>query len=208
MKPLVIGIAGGSGSGKSTVARRIAEGVLPASVTLLDMDAYYRDLAGLSLDERAAVNWDHPHAFDLELFVTQLRCLAGGFPIEKPSYDFISHRRRPQTERIEPVRVVVTEGILLFVDARVRDLCDIKVYVDTDADIRLARRLRRDTRGRGRTLEAVLEQYLGSVRPMHFEFVEPTKRYADVIVPRGMHNDTAIEMVIARIQGRLDSRLG
>ena len=206
MKPLIVGIAGGSGSGKSTVARKIAERLSPVTVALLDMDAYYRDFERLSLEERAAVNWDHPDAFDLELFATQLCRVAGGFSIEKPSYDFIAHRRSADTTPVEPPAVLVTEGILLFVDARVRDLCDIKIFVDTDADIRLVRRLRRDMQWRGRALETILEQYLRTVRPMHLEFVEPSKRYADAIVSHGGDNDAAIEMIIARIVRRLEAR--
>ncbi|MDQ6888177.1 MAG: uridine kinase [Gemmatimonadota bacterium] len=205
MKPLIVGIAGGSGSGKSTVARTIAERLSAVTVALLDMDAYYRDFERLSLEERAAVNWDHPEAFDLDLFATQLRRLADGFPVEKPSYDFIAHRRSADTTPVQPPALLVTEGILLFVDARVRELCDIKIFVDTDADIRLVRRLRRDMRWRGRTLKTILEQYLRTVRPMHLEFVEPSKRHADAIVSCGGDNDDAIEMIIARIERRLEA---
>jgi uridine kinase len=203
MKPMVIGIAGGSGSGKSTVARNVAAALSEASVAFLDMDAYYLDHSHLTLDERRQVNWDHPNAFDWELLVTQLAELAGGRPIDKPVYDFHVHARSQTTVRIPPADVVVIDGILLFVDARVRDLCDVKVFVDADADIRLIRRIKRDMTKRGRPLAEILEQYLSTVQPMHLEFVEPSKRYADVIVPRGGHNPVAIEMIVAKIARRL-----
>lgn len=205
MKPLVIGIAGGTGSGKSTVARRVAEQLTLASVAFLDMDAYYRNLVHLSLDERRQVNWDHPDAFDLDLLVQHLEQLARGEGIDKPVYDFVNHARSSTTRRIEPADVIVVDGILLFVDHRLRDLCDVKVFVDADADIRLARRIKRDMNKRGRPLEEILEQYLTTVRPMHLQFVEPSKRYADVIVPRGGHNPVAIEMITARIQRRFEA---
>lgn len=205
-KPLVIGVAGGTGSGKSTVARRVADALGSRSVAFLDMDAYYRNLTHLSLDERRRVNWDHPDAFDLELLLEHLRSLMAGEPVEKPVYDFVTHARSGRTVRVEPGAVIVLDGILLFVDTRVRELCDVKVYVDADADIRLVRRVRRDMRLRGRPLDEILDQYLSTVRPMHLEFVEPSKRYADVIVPRGGHNEVAIEMIVARIQRRLAGR--
>ncbi len=203
MKPLILGIAGGSGSGKSTVARKVAEALRGASVALVDMDAYYRNMTHLSLEERKRVNWDHPDAFDFELLIAQLGTLAAGEAIEKPVYDFRTHARAAETVHVNAVDVVIVDGILLFVDARVRSLCDIKLYVDADADIRLARRIRRDMRVRGRPLDEILSQYLDTVRPMHLDFVEPSKRWADVIVPRGGHNDVAIEMIAAKIQRRL-----
>ena len=203
MKPLVIGIAGGSGSGKSTVARKVAESLVGASVAFIDMDAYYKNLTHLSIEERRLVNWDHPDAFDMDLLVAQLGRLAAGEAIDKPVYDFVTHARRPDPVRVDAADVVVIDGILLFVDARVRDLCDVKVYVDADADIRLIRRIRRDIKKRGRPLPEILEQYLSTVRPMHLEFVEPSKRYADIIVPQGGHNAVAIEMIVAKIQRRL-----
>ncbi len=203
MKPLVIGIAGGSGSGKSTVARNVAAALGDASVAFLDMDAYYRDHSNLSLEERRRVNWDHPNAFDWELLIEQLGRLASGHAIDKPVYDFVDHARSAETVRIPPADVVVIDGILLFVDARARELCDVKVFVDADADIRLIRRIRRDMAKRGRPLAEILDQYLSTVQPMHLEFVEPSKRYADVIVPRGGHNPVAIEMIVAKIGRRL-----
>lgn len=205
LKPLIIGIAGGSGSGKSTVANNVAELLTTSSVAFIDMDAYYKNFPELRLDERRKLNWDHPDAFDYDLLCQHLEALSKRRPIEKPEYDFVSHLRRPQTIRIEPADVVVIDGILLFVDDRVRELCDVKVFVDADADIRLIRRLQRDTRERGRPLDEIIDQYLSTVQPMHMEFVEPTKRYADVIVPRGGHNAIAIEMIVAKIQRRLAS---
>ncbi|HEU4629438.1 MAG TPA: uridine kinase [Gemmatimonadaceae bacterium] len=207
VKPLVIGIAGGTGSGKSTVARRVAEALrASSSVAFLDMDAYYRSFGHLSLDERRQVNWDHPDALDLDLLVAQLAELAAGRAVEKPVYDFVTHLRAARTVRVEPANVVVVDGILLFADERVRALCDVKVFVDADADVRLIRRIRRDMAARGRPLEEILNQYLSTVRPMHLQFVEPSKRYADVIIPRGGHNAVAVEMIVAKIQRRLAAR--
>ncbi len=205
-KPLVIGIAGGSGSGKSTVARKVAETLRRASVAFVDMDAYYKNFAHLPSAERRRVNWDHPDAFDFDLFIGHLQRLARGEPVDKPVYDFAEHVRAPYTVAVAPADVVVVDGILLFVDARVRELCDVKVYVDADADVRVIRRLRRDMGQRGRPFEEILEQYLTTVRPMHQQFVEPSKRHADVIVPRGGHNAVAIEMIVAKIQRRLADR--
>ena len=203
MKPLIIGIAGGSGSGKSTVARRVADALGDASVVFLDMDAYYRNHVDLSLDERRKINWDHPDAFDMDLLVEQLGTLASGREIRKPIYDFVTHARREEFEVIAPADVIVVDGILLFAEARVRDLCDVKVFVDADADIRVLRRIRRDMTHRGRPLDEIIEQYLATVQPMHLQFVEPSKRYADVIVPRGGKNAIAIEMIVAKIQRRI-----
>lgn len=203
MKPLIIGIAGGTGSGKSTVARRIAEALTPASVAFLDMDAYYRNFAHLSLEERRKVNWDHPDAFDLDLLVAHLDQLSGGQPIDKPVYDFVQHLRAEASKPVAPADVIVIDGILLFVDERVRARCDVKVFVDADADERLIRRIRRDTKVRGRPLGDILDQYLTTVQPMHLQFVEPSKRYADLIIPRGGHNVVAIDLIIATILRRL-----
>jgi uridine kinase len=203
LDPLIIGIAGGSGSGKSTVARNVAELLTTSSVAFIDMDAYYRNFTSLSLDERRKLNWDHPDAFDYDLLCSHLESLRSRQPIEKPEYDFVTHLRRDVPSRVEPADVIVIDGILLFVDNRVRELCDVKVFVDADADIRLIRRIERDTHVRGRPLDEIIEQYLSTVQPMHLEFVEPSKRYADVIVPRGGHNAIAIEMIVAKIQRRL-----
>ncbi len=204
MRPLIIGIAGGSGSGKSTVASRIAAGIGAAHVAFLDMDAYYRDRADLSLEERRRVNWDHPDAFDTALLAEHLAALGRGEAIGKPTYDFIDHRRARETVRVAPADVIVIDGILLLVDERVRERCDVKVFVDTDADIRLIRRIRRDMVVRGRPLDEILDQYLTTVQPMHLQFVEPSKRYADLIIPRGGENEVAIQLLLASIVRRLD----
>lgn len=203
VKPLIIGIAGGSGSGKSTVARNVARALSNASVAFIDMDGYYRNFEHLTLEERHHINWDHPEAFDWDLLLAHLAALAAGEAIDKPVYDFVTHARRPEALRVPPADVVVIDGILLFSDARVRDLLDVKVFVDADADVRLIRRIRRDMAKRGRALDAILEQYLGTVQPMHLQFVEPSKRYADIIVPGGGHNRIATEMLVAKIQRRL-----
>ena len=202
-KPLIIGIAGGSGSGKSTVARNVADNLGALSVAFIDMDAYYRNFTKLSLDERRRLNWDHPDAFDYDLLTTHLEQLADRQSIEKPVYDFVSHLRSDEIVTVDPSDVIVIDGILLFVDERVRDLCDVKVFVDADADIRLIRRLQRDISTRGRPLGEIIDQYLSTVQPMHLQFVEPSKRYADIIVPRGGHNAIAIEMIVAKIKQRL-----
>jgi len=206
VKPLIIGIAGGTGSGKTTVAKKIAQALPQASVAFLDMDGYYRNFAHLPMDDRRQINWDHPEAFDLDLFVSHLEQLARGDPVEKPVYDFTTHVRSSRTERITPADVIVVDGILLFVDERVRALCDVKVFVDADPDIRLVRRIRRDMSERDRPLEEILQQYLTTVRPMQQQFVEPSKRYADIILPRGGENAVAIEMILTTIQRRLDAR--
>jgi uridine kinase len=205
-KPLIIGIAGGSGSGKSTVARKVAESLTEASVAFIDMDAYYRNFAHLPMEERRRVNWDHPEAFDTALLAEQLAELQAGRAVDKPVYDFVTHTRGARVERIEPADVIVIDGILLLVDERVRDLCDVKIFVDADADIRLIRRIRRDMAVRGRPLDEILAQYLSTVQPMHQQFVEPSKRYADVIIPQGGHNTVAIEMILAKIHRRLAAR--
>ena len=205
MKPFIIGIAGGSGSGKSTVARNVAQALHAESVAFIDMDAYYLNFAHLPLAERRAINWDHPDAFDWELLVGQLARLAAGESIEKPVYDFVTHTRSDSCQVVPPANVVVIDGILLFTDPRVRDLCDVKMFVDADADIRLMRRIRRDMVKRGRPLDEILDQYVKTVQPMHLQFVEPSKRYADVIIPRGGHNPVAIEMIVAKIHRRLNS---
>jgi uridine kinase len=204
MKPLIIGLVGGSGSGKSTVARRLAAQLQASSVAFLDMDAYYLHFGHLPFEERRRINWDHPDAFDWDLLHAHLSRLVEGAPVEKPVYDFVTHSRAPETVLVPAAQVVVVDGILLFTDARVRELCDVKVFVDADPDIRLIRRIKRDMEKRGRPLAEILEQYLSTVQPMHMQFVEPTKRYADVIVPRGGHNAVAIEMIVAKIQRQLD----
>jgi len=203
MRPLILGIAGGTGSGKSTVARKVAAALDASSVAFIDMDAYYNNYSHLPMEERRRINWDHPNSFDWDLLQSDLQDLAAGKSIEKPEYDFVSHLRRPERVHVPAADVVVVDGILLLADDRIRDLFDVKVFVDTDADIRLIRRLRRDLGERGRPLEEILDQYLTTVQPMHLEFVEPSKRYADVIVPRGGHNEVAIAMIVAKIRHRV-----
>lgn len=208
MKPLIIGVAGGTGSGKSTVARRVAEALPEASVAFIEMDAYYRNFEQLSAEALEHLNWDHPDAFDVELLTAHLATLARGEPIETPRYEFATHSRGTDTRTVRAADVVVVDGILLLADKRVRDLCDVKVFVDADADIRLIRRIRRDMAKRGRSLDSILDQYLTTVQPMHLQFVEPSKRYADIIVPRGGKNLVAIEMIVGKIHRELLQRTG
>ena len=202
-RPLMIGIAGGTGSGKSTVARRLAAALAGSSMAFVEMDSYYRNFTGRTMQELHRINWDHPDAFDLDLFVEHLDAMAAGQPVDKPVYDYTVHARSDETVRIARVDVVVVDGILLFTDDRVRQRLDVKVFVDADADIRLVRRIKRDMATRGRPLEEILEQYVNTVRPMHLQFIEPSKRWADVIVPRGGHNTVAIEMILAKIRQRV-----
>jgi uridine kinase len=195
-----LGVAGGSGSGKTSVARTILEMVGPSRIAFLVQDAYYRDVEWRSEEQLRAHNFDHPDSLDTELLIEHLERLRDGRDVEAPVYDFVVHRRRAETRLVEARPVVLVEGILLFNEPRVRELLDFKIYVDTDADVRLLRRLQRDLTERGRALEDVLRQYLATVRPMHLEFIEPSKRWADIIVPEGAENRVAMEMVTARIE--------
>lgn len=197
---LVIGIAGGTGSGKTTVANEILDRVGPEIVSYIPHDAYYKDFTDLPPNQKAAINYDHPHSLDTALMTEQIRNLIQGIPINLPIYDFTTHSRTDKTIPIKPNPVILVEGILIFTDPVLRELCDVKIFVDTDADIRLIRRIRRDISERGRTIESVLTQYENTVRPMHLEFVEPAKRYADIIIPEGGYNQVALDMVIARIE--------
>lgn len=200
MKPIVIGVAGGSGSGKTTVVRRIIDSIGPDQVALLDHDRYYRDRNDLRLEERAALNYDHPDALETDLMVSHVHELKAGRAVQVPSYDFTRHARLATWDVIPPRRAIIVEGILIFSDAPLRALMDIKVFVDTDADTRFIRRLRRDVAQRGRTMDSVIEQYQATVKPMHLEFVEPSKRYADLILPQGGHNAVAVDLLLRLIR--------
>lgn len=204
MCAVALGVAGGTGSGKTTVARMILEGVGRDRIAFLAQDNYYKDVDWHRPDALEHHNFDHPHSIDTDLLVEHLRSLKAGQPIELPVYDFVQHRRTERTTRIEPRPVVLVEGMLLFAEPAIRDLLDFKVYVDTDPDVRLVRRIRRDINERGRSVQDVLRQYMTTVRPMHLEFVEPSKRWADVIVPEGGENLVALGMVTARVEQLLE----
>lgn len=208
MKPIIIGVAGGTGSGKTTVSVAILERVGREQITYIQHDSYYKDLSPLPLEERHKINFDHPDALDTNLLVEHLKRLQAGSLIEVPIYDFTTHTRKRETRRVEPRAVTLVEGILIFADKALRELMDVKIFVDTDADIRFLRRLQRDITERGRTLESVIRQYLETVRPMHLEFVEPSKRYADIIIPEGGFNVTAIEMIAAKVQSMIGDQEG
>lgn len=199
-KPCVLGVAGGTGSGKTTVARSILDSVGEDRIVLIEQDSYYCDVDWRSETELLHHNFDHPSALDNELLVAHLAALKAGHPVEVPIYDFVRHRRTTRTRRVMPQPVIILEGILIFVEPNLRDLLDFKIYVDTDADLRLIRRLGRDMAERGRSVQDVLRQYLETVRPMHLEFVEPSKRWADIIIPEGGENRVALEMVAAHVQ--------
>jgi len=201
--PIVIGIAGGSGSGKTTVAKSILEKVGHHRIAFIQHDAYYHDLSLLPPIQRAQVNFDHPDSLDSNLMIEHIKALRSWQPAEIPVYDFTTDSRTTQTLRVNPQRVILVEGILIFAEPKLREMFDVKIFVDTDADIRFIRRLERDLSERGRTTESVVKQYLSTVRPMHLEFVEPSKRYADVIIPEGGFNEVAIDMVITRIEALL-----
>ena len=200
MIPLVIGVAGGSGSGKTTVVSRIVEALGDSRVPVLEHDRYYRDRNDLRLEERAALNYDHPDSLETDLMVRHVRELRAGRAVEAPVYDFARHARQPETRAVSPRRAIIVEGILIYTDAALRRLMDVKVFVDTDDDTRFIRRLQRDIAARGRTVQSVIDQYLGTVKPMHLEFVEPSKRYADIIIPLGGHNTVGIDMLLTLIR--------
>ncbi len=199
-----MGVAGGTASGKTTVSRKILEIIGAEHLAYVQHDAYYRDLSHLPMAERRAFNFDHPDALENELMISHLETLLQGQPVRIPDYDFAQYVRTGSLNQVEARRVILVEGILIFVDKKLRDMMDIKIYVDTPADLRFIRRLRRDVAERERSVNQVIEQYLETVRPMHLEFVEPSKRYADVIIPRGGRNVKAIEMVAAQIQRMLE----
>lgn len=199
-RPILIGVTGGSGSGKTTVSRKIYQNLSGHSIMTLQQDSYYKDQADKSMEERTAVNYDHPLAFDTDLLIKQLKQLLNYEAIEKPVYDYTKLTRSTKTVHQEPRDVIILEGILILDDQRLRDLMDIKVYVDTDDDIRIIRRIERDIKERERTLDSVITQYLATVKPMFHQFVEPTKRYADIIVPEGGQNTVAIDLLTTKIK--------
>lgn len=203
---MIIGICGGTGSGKTTIARAIVEAVGEKNVVLVEQDSYYRNLADMPLDDRHHANFDHPDAIDSDLLVNHIKRLKLGQPIEIPIYDMVTHTRSDRVEVIEPRPVVIVEGILIFSEPRILELLDVRVFVDTPDDIRLLRRLRRDITERGRTFERTLDQYEKTIRPMHFEFVEPSKRFADVIIPEGGQTDTSIKMLCSLVRERLSEK--
>lgn len=204
---MIIGICGGTGSGKTTVARRILADVKADCVLYMQQDSYYRNLGDLPPELRHHVNFDHPDALDNDLFINHVKALRAGEAVEMPVYDFTTHTRRPETVSLDPKPILIIEGILIFVDPGLRELMDIKIFVDTDADLRFIRRLRRDIDERGRSTESVIKQYLDTVRPMHDQFVEPSKRHADVIIPEGGHNLVGIDLIAGKIRAQLQSEL-
>lgn len=206
-QPLIIGITGGSGSGKSTIAKELCNKFGEESLSILEMDCYYKDQSNISFEERKLTNYDHPDAFDMDLLIQHIIELMNGKSVEKPLYDFEVHNRKSETILVQPKKIILVEGILVLLESRLRELLDIKIYVDTDADVRFIRRLVRDINERGRTIESVIEQYLGVVRPMHMQFTESTKKYADIIIPEGGHNKVAIDCLSSKIESILKEEI-
>ena len=198
--PILIGIAGGTGSGKSTVARAIFESLPEKNIAIIQQDAYYKDQSTLSFEERVKTNYDHPLAFDNELLIDHLKALLEGHTVEQPQYDFSIHNRIKETISVEPKDIIILEGIMILEDRRLRELMDIKIFVDTDADVRIIRRIVRDIEERGRTLDAVIKQYLTTVKPAHDQFIEPMKKYADLIIPEGGYNKVAIDIMVSKVR--------
>jgi uridine kinase len=207
-RPVVMGVAGGSGSGKSTVVREVSRALTRGTTSVLHHDSYYRDLEHLSFEERVRVNFDHPDALETELMVAHVAGLLKGVAAEVPTYDFSTHTRAPTVVHMTPTPLVVLDGILVLADTRLRELMDVKVFVDTEADVRLMRRLRRDVEERGRTAASVLDQYEATVRPMHLEFVEPSKRHADLVVPEGGYNRVAVDLLVTKLRDLMEERQG
>mgnify|MGYP003949080649 FL=1 len=205
-KPVVFGVAGGTASGKTTVARAVLDAVGASKIAYLPHDAYYHDRVDLSFEDRTRLNYDHPDSLDTKLLVRHIKELSVGAPVHVPVYDFTTDRRTEDTILVEPAPIILVDGILIFTKRKLRDLMDIKIFVDTDADVRFIRRLQRDMKERGRSLDSVVQQYLETVRPMHLKFVEPSKRYADIIIPGGGQNKVAMEMVVSRLQMLLKVR--
>ena len=205
-RPIVIGVTGGSGSGKTSVSRAILDKFTEVSILLLEQDFYYKDQSELPFEERLKTNYDHPFAFDTDLFIKDLQKLIQYESIEQPVYDYSKHTRSDQVIHREPKEVIIVEGILILEDKRLRDLMDIKVYVDTDDDIRIIRRIKRDMEARGRTLDSVIHQYLTVVKPMHQQFIEPTKKFADIIIPEGGQNQVAIDLMTTKIASILSEK--
>lgn len=205
-KPVLIGIAGGSGSGKTSVTRAIVNHFGEDSIVLIEQDAYYKDQSDKPFEERLKTNYDHPFAFDNDYLIEHLQQLLNYEPIDIPVYDYTVHTRSKEVIHIEPKDVIILEGILVLEDERLRNLMDIKLYVDTDADLRIIRRLLRDTQERGRTMDSVIDQYVSVVRPMHNQFIEPTKRYADIIIPEGGSNVVAIDLIVTKIHSIIEQK--
>ena len=204
-RPLLIGITGGTGSGKSTVSKEIFKSIHEKKIDIIEQDSYYKDQSHLTFEERVNTNYDHPFAFDNQLLIKQLKDLLNNKAIEKPIYDFERHTRKKETEIVEPKDIIILEGILILSEEEIRNLLDIKIFVDTDSDVRVIRRILRDIKDRGRTLDSVILQYMETVRPAHLQFIEPTKRYADIIIPEGGYNKVAIDIIVGKIESILNN---